>query len=177
MQHRFDDLTGRSFGRLRVVSFFGKDKYGNTLWECLCQCGNTVVAGGSHLRHGNTRSCGCFRKDANTEKWTTHGKANTKLYRVYHSMKDRCERPGCKSYKDYGARGITVCGEWQSFDPFYTWAMSNGYKEGLTIDRINNDKGYSPDNCRWIPKAQQSANRREDRKMTRKDPITGRFIK
>ena len=175
MRHRFDDLTGREFGRLRVISFFGKDKRGNTLWKCLCQCGNTTIAGGSHLRQGNTKSCGCLKKDTNREKWTTHGKRNTRLYRVYHSMKDRCERPGGKSYKNYGARGITVCEKWQLFEPFYTWAIENGYREGLTIERIDNDKGYSPDNCRWIPKTEQSKNRRKFA-PTQKDSVTGKFI-
>lgn len=164
---KIKDLTGQRFGRLVVVSENGRDKIQNVLWLCRCDCGNMVTIRGSMLRAGRSKSCGCFRKDLQSEINTTHGLRNTRLHRIWSEMKTRCYNKKNKSYEMYGGRGIIVCEEWlHNFQAFYDWAMANGYRDDLTIDRINNDKGYSPDNCRWITQKEQQNNRRNNRTIT-----------
>lgn len=154
------DLTGLRFGRLEVLEMVGKDKYGITQWECACECGNTTTASISNLRNGNTTSCGCYARQRKREANTTHGETGTRLHRIWKAMHTRCNNPKFFAYSAYGGRGIKVCAEWDDFNAFKDWAMSHGYSNELTIDRINNDKGYSPDNCRWATMAEQNKNKR-----------------
>lgn len=156
------DITGQRFGRLTVIGREGTNKHRASTWRCLCDCGSEIVVVGSNLRTGWSQSCGCIRKD----RLTTHGKRKSRLWAVWMGMRRRCNKPYDPAYHNYGGRGITVCDEWNDFQAFHDWAIANGYDENApkgqcTIDRIDNDKGYSPDNCRWVDMKVQSNNKRK----------------
>ena len=160
------DLTWQRFGRLTAIARAGSDAQGKATWYCICDCGNIVVATGAQLRRYNTRSCGCLAQEVSRKLRSKHGKTKTRLFPVWQSMKDRCHCPSNHAYKYYGGRGIAVCDEWRyDFQKFYEWSIANGYDENApkgqcTIDRIDNDKGYSPDNCRWVDMKVQNNNKR-----------------
>jgi len=161
------ELAGERFGKLVVVSYVGKDKNGKALWNCKCDCGKETIKSSSLLRNEMTKSCGCLRKEmiaiANKGK-ETHGKSKSHLYGIWHGMKERICCKTYKQYKDYGGRGIGICEEWrENFESFEKWALQNGYRKGLEIDRIDNEKGYYPQNCRWTIKKVQANNRRSNR--------------
>ena len=160
---RFHDLTGQRFGQLLVIERAEDKTTGSkpkTMWRCLCDCGKETVVWGSSLTQGTTVSCGCKKRK--------HGFANKeRLYETWQNMKRRCNNPRNKRYKQYGARGIKVCAEWEhDYVAFRNWAMSNGYADDLTIDRIDVDKGYSPDNCRWVGAKIQANNMTRNRFIT-----------
>lgn len=145
-----DDLAGKRFGRLVAVRDSGK-KNGAYVWECMCDCGTVAYVDGRKLKNGHTKSCGCIRKDGTKKPSYSHGLHKTRLYRIWSNMKTRCFNPNADNYEFYGGRGITICKEWlHDFQAFYDWAMGNGYKDGLTIDRKDSDCNYSPQNCQWI---------------------------
>ena len=164
---RLIDLTGQRFGRLVVVERAENSADGRARWLCRCDCGQSKTVLGEHLKKGRTKSCGCAKSESSSKRFKKHGGRNSKLYRIWSNMKDRCNNPDCKVYSDYGGRGIKVCKEWiDDFSAFQKWALANGYKEGLTIDRKDNDKGYSPDNCRWTDRKIQGNNKRNCRYIT-----------
>lgn len=162
------DLTGKRFGRFTVLSLHCKKNYAK-MWLCKCDCGNKKIVRMDGLTSGRSSSCGClhrekqssFMKKENPNKRPYD--TSTRLYRSWETMRRRC-REGFKFSKDYYDRGIRVCNEWDNdYTAFRDWSLSNGYKDNLTIDRIDNDKGYCPENCRWVGRIVQANNTRKNR--------------
>ena len=157
-----EDLTGLKFGKLTAVRIIEKARTNGVKWMCRCDCGNETTAWSGKLKSGKKKSCGCM--------WQTNGRyadgkgPQTKLCGIWKQLKQRCGNPNNKDYRYYGARGVTVCEEWQSFRGFEAWALNNGYREGLTIDRIDGTGNYNQDNCHWIPAVENC------KKQTRRGP-------
>ena len=146
------DLTGRRYGRLTVIKEHHRSEKSGYYWLCRCDCGKMAIVSGGNLRCGSTKSCGCLAAECKPPKNIKHGMSRTKLHGIWVAMRQRCTNPNDANYARYGGRGITVCDEWvNSFEAFRDWAIANGYVEGkMDLDRTDNDKGYSPDNCRFI---------------------------
>lgn len=159
-----EDLRGVRFGTLVVEEFSVMDKYRRACWVCKCDCGNTTTKNSYYLKNAKTVSCGCVSTRPKRNNVSTHHMSRTRIYKIWKSMRKRCSctNPTQREYRDYFARGIKVCDEWNnSFEPFYEWAMANGYNDSLSIDRINNDGNYEPSNCRWVDNTTQQRNRRK----------------
>ena len=158
------DLTDQMFGRLTVLERAENNKHGMARWHCVCLCGKTITIRSSSLVSGHTKSCGCLKIEGIRKLKTTHGMVHHPAYISWLNMKTRCGYKNHHGWVNYGGRGISVCERWfDSFENF--WAdMGNTYKEGLSIDRIDNEKGYSPGNCRWATKVQQTNNTRMSRR-------------
>ncbi|MFT8476623.1 MAG: hypothetical protein ABF682_04360 [Liquorilactobacillus sp.] len=150
----FIDLTGKRFGKLTVIEKSGPNKSGNIKWVCKCDCGNTKIVNGSHLRSGHTKSCGCRRISS-----VSQGHSKERIYVIWIGMHNRCYKPEHDAYKWYGNKGIKVCQEWHTFMNFRKWALNNGYSNSRTIDRINSKLNYCPQNCRWETIKKQANNR------------------
>lgn len=153
------DLSGMQFGRLTVIQEHGSKRQ-KRFWLCKCECGNITIVSTDCLKSGHIKSCGCFRKDKLIERNQKHGLSKSRIYHIWLSMKERCYSKNSKSFCDYGARGISICDDWKVFDNFYKWAIANGYDDTLTIERVNVNDSYCPENCTWIPKADQAKNTR-----------------
>lgn len=145
------DMTGQRFGRLQVVSQAPKKTYTKQIvWKCICDCGNSIDVVGGDLRSGKVKSCGCYNREKLIDCNLKHGRSKTRLYRIWSGIKARTTCETNHAYERYGGKGITICEEWKNnFLKFEKWAYENGYNDNLTIDRINNEDGYKPDNCRW----------------------------
>lgn len=154
------DLTGEKFGNLTVIGRGDNDKSGHVRWKCKCDCGKIkekpVYA--RDLKVGKVVSCGCIHH----QKITIHNGSKERLYQTWKGMLKRCENPNCTNFHNYGKRGIKVCDEWKDYLTFKAWALKTGYKERLTIDRINVNGNYTPDNCRWVTLKEQSNNKRNN---------------
>lgn len=164
MGNKVKDLTGKRFGKLVVQKFVGIEKR-RAIFQCKCDCGNKKNIVGQLLSNGHTRSCGCLAVN-NTDQ-TTHGLSKTPLYNVWCGIKYRCYNEKSQHYHNYGGRGIKMCDEWlHDFQAFYDWAIANGYKDGLTIDRIDVNGDYEPSNCRWVDMKTQNNNRGNNHLIT-----------
>lgn len=165
------DLTGQRFGRLTVL-----ERAANRLtaggetkrqWICRCDCGKQIVASTMNLRKGDTKSCGCLKDERTKDRMTQHGESRTKLHNIWKTMRKRCRNEHNSDYAYYGGRGIRVCTEWdESYEAFRDWAYKNGYEDGLTIDRIDVDRNYEPENCRFVDMKTQCNNRSNSRLIT-----------
>lgn len=158
--NNFIDITGQKFNRLKVVKRIENSSFRKARWLCQCECGNFTEVSGDNLRNGNVKSCGCLIADKNKQR-TTHRKSNIRLYNIWRNMKARCNCKTNPFYKNYGERGIKICSDWIMFENFYNWSINNGYNENLSIDRIDVNGNYEPNNCRWIPLSKQAYNKRD----------------
>ena len=156
---KFIDLTGQKLGRLVVIKR-AKNRGRRTCWLCRCMCGNECVVNADSLRREATQSCGCLNAETARKTRTIHGQSRKRLHNIWMSMRRRCASQKYHAYHLYGGRGIRVCDEWNDFVNFYQWAMANGYSEELTIDRVDINESYTPENCRWTSQHQQAANTR-----------------
>lgn len=176
-KHKGRDITGERFGRLVAVERVGLDKRLNALWRCKCDCGGETIRAVSELHKRGNHSCGCLGKEhlkKMAENNRTHGMTGSRLLGCYKAMISRCYRQKDIHYHAYGERGISVCDEWRNNrQSFITWAINNGYRDDLTIERINVNGNYEPSNCTWIPMKDQYKNKQSNHNMPLPEPWKG----
>lgn len=161
------DLSGKKFGRWTVLQESGRNKHNHLLWLCQCACGKKVIVLGDSLRKGRSKSCGCFAAEQTTKRNYKHGDSKERLYKIWWGIKMRTTNPKRKSYPNYGGRGIKLCDEWlNDYLAFRNWALSNGYSENLSIDRIDVNGNYEPLNCRWATDSEQANNQTSNNLIT-----------
>lgn len=158
------DLKGQRFGRLTVVDRDYTNRHKGVYWKCRCDCGNISSVLSCALVSGHTKSCGCIVREMSSIP-KSHGLCNTKEHAIWKAMRQRCNNSNASNYKYYGGRGIKVCKEWDDFSNFYEWCNKNGFKEGLTLDRIDTNGDYCPENCRWADALTQCNNKRNNHKV------------
>jgi len=157
------DLTGQTINGIYIKSFAyaGGGKAKKAYWNCVCSCGKEFIADSYKLRTGHTKSCGCLRAKVCGDRRRTHGDSGTRLYEIWKGMRIRCHNKNDVSFKNYGTRGIGICDEWDEYEVFKIWALENGYKDDLTIERIDVNGNYCPQNCKWIPLSEQCLNKQD----------------
>jgi len=147
------DLTGKRFGKLIALKRAGSDKHRKALWLCECDCGKKIVVSANHLQRAAVKSCGCL----------FHGESRTRLWIIWSGMRERCSTPSCSGFANYGGRGIEVCDEWHDYTTFKKWAIENGYEPNLTLERLDTNGNYEPQNCCWATVKEQNENKRNNR--------------
>ena len=164
------DLTGQKFGRLTVVRFDHKEN-GRKYYLCQCDCGNFKIVSNHSLKSGNTKSCGCLHKEILIQRNKDnriHHPENERLLRIWRAMLHRCYKETDEHYDYYGGRGIKVCDDWHNFETFQEWALANGYADNLTIDRLDGNKDYCPENCSWATMTVQNNHKSDTKWLTYK---------
>lgn len=166
----YDSLIGKEYNGIKVISFCGRLNNNRMSCEALCVCDHVFITDFQNLKNGHTKGCFNCRREKLRASKITHGMTishkPSKLYNSWRGMKERCINPNHKNYALYGGRGISICDEWQSAEAFISWALANGYKDGLSIERLNNDGNYEPSNCLWVTMSTQARNRRETKNKT-----------